>query len=118
MTLLLRLFGVFDDCLQRENSAGRCCRRSGKPVPTYVPELRGSAWEQATVRNVMIMSNGLDTEETMENLMNPESWIANWFTSAFELNKGDFRQMPRNAKPLPGESAGEHFRFCRRRNTQ
>ena len=95
-----------------------------KPVPTYVPELRGSAWEQATVRNVMNMSYGLDTEENLENLMNPDSWIAKWFTAAFELNKGDFREMSKNAKPLQGESAGEHFRYsgsntrrwCWRRN--
>ena len=82
-----------------------------KPVPTYVPEIRGTAWEQATVRNVMNMSNGLDTEENIENLLNPDSWIANWFTAAFELNKGDFREMSKNAKPLPGESAGDHFRY-------
>ena len=82
-----------------------------KPVPTYVPEIRGSAWEQATVRNVMNMSSGLDIEETIENLLNPESWIANWFTAGFELNKGDFREMSKNAKPLPDESAGEHFRY-------
>ena len=82
-----------------------------KPVPTYVPEIRGSAWEQATVRNVMNMSSGLDIEETIENLLNPQSWIANWFTAGFELNKGDFREMSKNAKPLPGEPAGAHFRY-------
>ncbi len=82
-----------------------------KPVPTYVPELRGSAWEQATVRNVMNMSSGLNIEETIENLLNPDSWIANWFTAGFEPNKGDFREMSKNAKPLPGESAGERFRY-------
>ena len=26
-----------------------------KPMPTYVPELRGTHWEQATVRNVVDM---------------------------------------------------------------
>ncbi len=36
-----------------------------KPVPTYVPELRGTHWEQATVRNVMNMSSGLDIEESI-----------------------------------------------------
>jgi len=82
-----------------------------KPVPTYVPEIRGSAWEQATVRNVMNMSSGLNIEETIENLLNPDSWIANWFTAGFEPNKGDFREMSKNAKPLPGESAGERFRY-------
>ena len=88
-----------------------------KPVTDYVPEIRGSAWEQATVRNVMNMSSGLDIEETIANLLNPQSWIANWFTAGFELNKGDFREMSRNAKPLPGEPAGRHFR-CSGANTQ
>lgn len=81
------------------------------PVPTYVPEIRGSAWEQATVRNVMNMSSGLDIEETIANLLNPDSWIANWFTAGFELNKGDFREMSKNAQPLPDEPAGSHFRY-------
>ena len=59
----------------------------------------------------MNMSSGLDTEETLENLLNPQSWIANWFTVGFELNPGDFREMSKNAKPLPDKSAGEYFRY-------
>ena len=81
-----------------------------KPIPTFVPELRGSSWEQATVANVMNMASGLDIEETIANLLNPESWIAKWFTAAFE-NKGDFREIAKNAKPLANEPAGSHFRY-------
>lgn len=81
-----------------------------KPMPTYVPELRGTHWEQATVRNVMNMSSGLDIEETIANLLNPDSWIAHFFTAAFE-GKGSWREMSKNAKPLPNEKAGDHFRY-------
>ncbi len=81
-----------------------------KPMPTYVPELNGTAWEQATVKDVMNMASGLDIVETMESLLNPKSWIAAWFTAAFE-NKGDFRQLSRDAKPLANEPAGAHFRY-------
>ena len=55
-----------------------------KPVPTYVPELRGTHWEQATVKNVMNMASGLDIEESIANLLNPDTWIAHWFTAVFE----------------------------------
>ncbi len=81
-----------------------------KPMPTYVPELRGTHWEQATVKNVMNMSSGLDIEETIANLLNPDSWIAHWFTAAFE-GKGSWREMSKNAQPLPNEKAGDHFRY-------
>ena len=49
----------------------------------------------------MNMSSGLDTEETIANLLNPDSWIANWFTAAFE-GKGDLREMSKNAQAIAG----------------
>ncbi len=81
-----------------------------KPMPTYVPELRGTHWEQATVKNVMNMSSGLDIEKNMVNLMNQNSWIAKWFSAVFEA-KGSWREMSQKAVPLKGESAGDHFRY-------
>ena len=81
-----------------------------KPVPTYVPELRGTHWEQATVKNVMNMASGLDIEESIANLLNPDTWIAHFFTAVFE-GKGDWREMSKHAQPLEGEPAGTHFRY-------
>ena len=81
-----------------------------KPVPTYVPELRGTHWEQATVKNVMNMASGLDIEESIANLLNPDTWIAHFFTAVFE-GTGDWREMSKHAQPLEGEPAGTHFRY-------
>ncbi len=43
-----------------------------KPIATYVPRLKGTAWEKVSVKNAMNMSSGLDIEETIENLLNPK----------------------------------------------
>ncbi len=82
-----------------------------KPIANYVPRLKGTAWEKVSVKNAMNMSSGLDIEETIENLLNPETWIAKWFTAAFEEGKGDWIAMAQDAKPLPNESAGDRFRY-------
>jgi len=47
----------------------------------------------------------------MKNLMNPDTWIANWFTAAFEEGKGDWVAMAQDAQALPNESAGKRFRY-------
>jgi len=81
-----------------------------RPVPTYVPELEGTAWDSITMKNAMNMASGLDIEETFENLMNPDSWISNFFTAVFE-GKGDWRQLVKEAKPLDGMKPGELFQY-------
>jgi len=81
-----------------------------QPVPTYVPELKGTAWDKITMKNAMNMASGLDIEETFENLMNPDSWISNFFTAVFE-GKGDWRQLVKEAKPIVGKKPGELFQY-------
>lgn len=83
-----------------------------KSVPTYVPELDGTAWDRITVKNAMNMATGLDNEETFETLSNPESWMSKFFTAIFEPGKGDWRKMLQEVKPLPSnEAPGTHFRY-------
>jgi len=81
-----------------------------EPVPVYVPELKGTQWENITIKDAMNMASGLDVEETFENLVNPDSWISGFFTAVFE-GKGDWRQMLKEAKPLDNEFPGTHFRY-------
>ena len=57
-----------------------------KPVPTYVPDLKGTAWDAVTMKDAMNMASGLDIEETFANLVNPKTWIAKFFTAIFERN--------------------------------
>jgi CubicO group peptidase (beta-lactamase class C family) len=42
-----------------------------KPIPDYVPELKGTAWDKVSVKNTMNMAVALDNEETFESLTNP-----------------------------------------------
>ena len=79
-------------------------------IPTYVPDLKGTAWDNITIKNAMNMSAGLDMEETFENLVNPKSWISTFFTSVFD-NKGDWKELIKKAEPLPSEKPGDIFRY-------
>ena len=84
-----------------------------KPVPTYVPELVGTVWDGITVKNAMNMAVALDTEETFENLVNPKSWIAGFFTATFSGSgdPGEWRKLLKSAQPLPKEKPGDLFRY-------
>jgi hypothetical protein len=37
-----------------------------QPVPTYVPELKGTPWDNVTIANAMNMATGLDVEESFD----------------------------------------------------
>lgn len=85
-----------------------------KPLSEYVPELKGTAWDKVSVKNTMNMSTALDNEETFESLVNPESWIAGYFSAVF--NVGDvepdlWRKMMRTVQPLENEQPGDRFRY-------
>jgi len=82
-----------------------------KPITTYVPFLKGSAWDGVTVKNAMNMASGLDIEETFSNLVNPDTWIARFFTQIFEGKGDEWQQMLKEAKPIAGERPGDLFRY-------
>jgi len=82
-----------------------------KPISTYVPDLKGTAWDNASVKDVMNMSSGLDIEETFENLMNPESFISHFFSYSFGSAPGDWQKLTQEAQPLKNEKPGDHFRY-------
>lgn len=82
-----------------------------QPVPTYVPELKGTPWDNVTIANAMNMATGLDVEESFESLSNPNSWMSRFFTAIFEVGKGNWRAMLKEVKPLADEAPGSHFRY-------
>ena len=85
-----------------------------KPIPEYVPELKGSAWDHVTLKNTMNMSVALDNEENFDSLMNPDSWISKFFTAVFGVGGGDpslWRKLLKEAKPLQNEKPGDRFRY-------
>ncbi len=84
-----------------------------KPVPTYVPELAGSAWDKSSVKNAMNMSVALDNEETFETLSDPKSWMSRFFTAIFTPtdDPSEWRKLLKFAQPLPDEKPGDRFRY-------
>jgi len=83
-----------------------------KPITAYATQLKGTAWDKVSLKNAMNMATGLDVEESFANLMNPKSWIARFFTAMMSTGAaGDWIQVMREAKPLPGEPAGTHMRY-------
>jgi len=85
-----------------------------KPVSAYVPELKGSAWDNITVKNTMNMSVAVDNEETFESLSNPESWITSFFTAIFgvgDVAPDQWRTLLKAVEPLPDEKPGDRFRY-------
>jgi len=85
-----------------------------KPVSSYVPELKGSAWDKISVKNTMNMSVAVDNEETFESLSNPKSWITSFFTAIFgvgDVEPSQWRKLLKTVKPLPSEKPGDRFRY-------
>jgi CubicO group peptidase (beta-lactamase class C family) len=82
-----------------------------KTVGVYVPELKGTAWEDITMKNVMCMAAGLDAEENFESLSNPNSFISLFFKYVMEPGTGDWREALKTAQPIPGEKQGDRFRY-------
>jgi CubicO group peptidase (beta-lactamase class C family) len=79
-----------------------------------VPELKGTVWDGISVKNTMNMSTALDNEETFENLVNPETSIAKYFSSVFGVGDGApdlWRELTRTFKPLENEKPGDRFRY-------
>jgi CubicO group peptidase (beta-lactamase class C family) len=85
-----------------------------KPVSAYIPEFKGTVWDNITVKNTMNMSVGVDNEETFESLTNPKSWITSFFTAVFGGGGDDpskWRKLLKDVKPLPNEKPGDRFRY-------
>lgn len=89
-----------------------------KPVSTYVPELKGSGWDQVTVEETLDMATGLDSTEHEEPnddaRVNP---IRGWYKWAVSLglfeDKQNLNQSPfdvlRNMKKIkPGHTVFEY----------
>ncbi len=85
-----------------------------KPVSNYAPELKGSAWDNITVKQTMNMAVALDTEETFDSLSNPKSWITSFFTAIFgvgDVEPNEWRKLLKTATLRPDEKPGDRFRY-------
>ena len=52
-----------------------------KPITHYVPELKGTVWDEVTTYSVANMTTGLDNEETIAALLTPDSAVTRFIAS-------------------------------------
>ena len=84
-----------------------------KTLGDYVPEFRGSVWEQIKVIDVMDMSTGLDTVDGPAHFVNPDSVIARMLRAEIgEPYKGNVETMLEVMKEAkPTSEPGEYFTY-------
>ncbi len=89
-----------------------------KQVVDYVPELKGTNWDGITVLSALNMSLGLELEETLQAIIDPNSLIVRFFSAEFgQPAPGATRvehwlDVLKEAKNLEGEEQGTHMRYC------
>ena len=87
-------------------------------ITDYVPELRGSVWDDVSVLNALNHATGLDNEETAESIMNPDSPVVRFFASAFgspRFATGEqegWVDVARDTQKLPDDAPGKQFRYA------
>lgn len=90
----------------------------GEKITEYVPELKGTAWDDVSVLDVLNHTTGFDNEETAESILNPDSGVVRFFASAFNSPRhstGKFESwldVARDTEKLQGEKPGDRFRYA------
>lgn len=88
-----------------------------KQVVDYLPEFKGSNWDGIKMIDAANMATGLQLEETMEAIIDPESIIVKFFSAEFgspnpATNKVDnWLAILKEAEKVEGEQPGERFRY-------
>ncbi|WP_431786820.1 serine hydrolase domain-containing protein [Vibrio harveyi] len=87
-------------------------------ITEYVPELKGTVWDDVTVLNVLNHATALDNEETAESIMNPDSPVVRFFASAFgsprySTGKNEsWLDVARDTQKIKGDKPGKQFRYA------
>ena len=88
-----------------------------KEVVDYLPEFRGSNWDGITMIDAANMATGLQLEETMESILDPNSIIVRFFSAEFGAPNPatgeveDWLPILGEAQKIPSEQPGERFRY-------
>jgi CubicO group peptidase (beta-lactamase class C family) len=88
-----------------------------KKVPEYVPELKGTNWDEVPLLDAANMSTGLALEETMESIIDPGSIIVRFFSSEFGVpnpktgKAENWLDILKDAELIDGEKPGDVFRY-------
>lgn len=87
-----------------------------KPITEYVPELKGTEWDNVIMLDAMNMASGLDISENAANTLNPRSVFQRMLSADFHVTnadgiKEDEMKVLRDVVPLEGEPSGEVARY-------
>ncbi|NOH81477.1 beta-lactamase family protein [Vibrio sp. RE86] len=89
-----------------------------KPMSFYVSELKNTVWDAVTVRDGLNHTTGLDNEETLDSILNPDSPVVRFFASITGSPRHstgqyeDWITVAQDTEKLTGENAGERFRYA------
>jgi CubicO group peptidase (beta-lactamase class C family) len=81
---------------------------AGKPVASYLPELGNSAFGDATVQQVLDMTNSIAYDETYAD---PDSDIANFLTAMYFGGEGLYSHLQSLTRKQPKFEHGEAFHY-------
>ncbi|MGE5264473.1 MAG: serine hydrolase domain-containing protein [Acidobacteriota bacterium] len=88
-----------------------------EPITTYVPALKGTAWDNDSVLDVLNHTGALDIEETGATILNPNSEFVRLVSAGFGATNpatgkiDDPVAVLREVKPLKNEKPGEINRY-------
>ncbi|MGF1755488.1 beta-lactamase family protein [Vibrio makurazakiensis] len=91
---------------------------TSKPMSRYVPELEGTVWGGVTVLDLLNHTTGLDNEEKLESILNPDSPVVRFFSSVTGSPRYSTGQretwldVAKDTIKLDDEKPGEHFRYA------
>lgn len=90
-----------------------------KPITDYVPELKGTVWDEIATYDVANMTTGLDNEESVAALLNPDSPVTRFLTATAGSPRAatgkveEWIDVARDQKKLAGgEKPGEVMRYA------
>ena len=88
-----------------------------KEVVHYLPEFKGTAWDGIKMIDAANMATGLQLEETLDAIIDPESIIVKFFSAEFGSKNPKTGQVDnwlsilKEAEPIEGEKPGQQFRY-------
>ncbi|WP_413113786.1 serine hydrolase domain-containing protein [Thaumasiovibrio sp. DFM-14] len=85
-------------------------------VTQYVPALKGTAWDEPTVLNLLNHTAGLDHEETNSSILDPEGVFVRFVGSTVtptdtSIERPHWLDALRDVQPLEDEQPGARFRY-------
>lgn len=91
---------------------------TSKSITDYIPELKETAWDKVSVLDVINHTTGLDNEEKLESILDPDSPAVRFYATNFgspRQSTGEVEtwlDVAKDAKQIVGEEPGERFRYA------